>query len=1163
MRIDRLDLRAYGAFSDKILDLSAGAAGLHLIYGDNEAGKSTSLRAIIAWLFGIPARTSDDYLHPHTQMRVGGKLRLSDGRSLEFVRRKGNKNTLLQPATDAPLDDALLLPFLPASMNEDLFKRFHGIDHQRLEAGGKALLSQAGDLGQVLFSAATGIASSRLILEGLQSSAAELFKPTGSKPKVNQAIAQFKEAQKRIKELSLPVTEWKDLNNRRDGIEASIQAIDADIQQASKEKSRLDRLNRVKGALGQRREVMTHLQTLSEVLLLPEDFEVQYSTARDKLQTATEASAKAAVRLAGLQQEIDSLSVRHELLENEAEIITLHKELGAVDKTIVDKPRQDGQRRLLRNEADTLLKEIRPDLKLDEAAPLRPLLNNKKWLAELVKRHGILGQKREAADTSLRAANDKQQQALQTLAQQPVLALDLSELKATIAVVSKAGNLEQRYAEAQKRAAHERLACGQTLARLGRFTGELEALLTLALPVSATLDAFEKQFQANADELRDCSRQQKALDEELRQAEQELTALALSDVPTLAELDAARAARHHDWLLIKRHYLEPLSAVADAALPAHYEQKVGAADHVADRLRLGADQVVKRADLEARLQSLHSRLAAIATASAAAQIVKQTLQQEWDAVWTPVGISSGTPAEMKEWVQKADMLLSRLQSANAQLAEAASLANECAGLKATLAKQIARFTPSLDVQGLSLEAMLNVCEQRLGQEEAVLERHRQLRRDVEEAENRIRQAQEELTVIGGEQATWQAEWVQAIADLGLKADAHPEYVTAIFEQWVDFFAKFDKSEEASRRIYGMDKVLKDFESKVFTFADGIGFRREGHAAAALAEKLHQELNMAREARASLTKLKEAEKDIAEALQEATITIDAANQQLGELRATAGVESNAALAAAGEASRHKRSLQQQLEKLEEELGRNGDGLSIAALEQEADVSDIDAIDAETQRVAAQLGELGKQRDALLAQRQTVQDAIHAKDGNASAANAAEEAEQHLTSVVSGVEQYLRFACAALILKQRIEDYRKKNQTPVLLRAGELFAKLTLGAYASLRDELDDDGMPILLGVRPNNAEVWVERMSEGTRAQLYLSLRLATLEQQYSSHGEPMPFVVDDILIGFDDKRTRVGLEVLAEVAQKTQVLLFTHHRRVLDLANTLEAPAGIYIHELA
>jgi uncharacterized protein YhaN len=87
------------------------------------------------------------------------------------------------------------------------------------------------------------------------------------------------------------------------------------------------------------------------------------------------------------------------------------------------------------------------------------------------------------------------------------------------------------------------------------------------------------------------------------------------------------------------------------------------------------------------------------------------------------------------------------------------------------------------------------------------------------------------------------------------------------------------------------------------------------------------------------------------------------------------------------------------------------------------------------------------------------------------------------------------------------------------------------------------------------------MSDGTRDQLYLALRLATLEQHLTK-GEPMPFVVDDILIGFDDHRTRVCIQILAELALSTQVLLFTHHRRVLELAGALEAKAGIFIHEL-
>jgi len=196
-----------------------------------------------------------------------------------------------------------------------------------------------------------------------------------------------------------------------------------------------------------------------------------------------------------------------------------------------------------------------------------------------------------------------------------------------------------------------------------------------------------------------------------------------------------------------------------------------------------------------------------------------------------------------------------------------------------------------------------------------------------------------------------------------------------------------------------------------------------------------------------------------------------------------------------------------------------------------------------------------------ERRTIQSEIKAKDGSAAAANASQEAEEHFTTMVSSAEQYLRLQIAALVLEQRIEDYRKKNQAPVLARAGELFCKLTLGSYANLRDELDESGKPILLGVRPNDEEVPVEGMSDGSRDQLYLALRLATLEQHLSK-GEPIPFVVDDILIGFDDERTRVCLEVLAELAAHTQVLLFTHHRRVLELAKSIDAKAGIYTHVL-
>ena len=1170
MRIDRLDLIAYGPFTDKSLNLSDGASGLHLIYGDNEAGKSTSLRALIAWLFGIPTRrTKDNYLHANPQLRIGGKLRLSGGEDIEFVRRKGTKGTLLELGTDAALDDSVLLPFLPGGIDENLFKKLYGIDHSGLVSGGKELLNQSGDLGQALFSAAVGTASLREILSDLQNGAEELFKPRATKKLVNQAISSFKEAQKRIKDSSLPVAEWKRLQKELANTLSAVQQVEEDINGKSKEKSRLDRLNRVKGALAERRAVMVRFEELGEVLLLPGDFIENRKTASDNLQNARESKARAEGKLTCLKEESETLNVRNELLDNEEAILAIHKELGAVETAIKDRPQQDGKRRLLRNEAEQLLKGVRPDLGIDDSDQLRPLTNNKKWISGLAQKHSLLNQKKETAEATLRDVKDEQATIKKELGERAQSNLDLSELKAAVAAARKAGDLEQRLADSQKRASDEKAACESELSRLGKFSGAIEALSKVATPMSETLDIFERQFDELSEKIRDYGRRQKELVEEQKQAEQDLKALLLtSHVPTISELEEARLERNTGWNLIKQKYIEEIDVekdikefVSDSDLPTFYEQKVDVADLVSDRLRSVADQVVKRADLEAKIENLKSRHNNIIEEARKANEDKEMHQKKWNSIWKPLGVDAGTPREMKQWLLRVDKLLSNVKAANTVSGDASKLSEDCKALKESVSLQISKFDDSIDPHNMNLEAMINLCEQRIEREETALERKRQLEHLLGDTEIRIKRTHEELTSIENDRANWAQEWGQAIDGLGLKPEVHPEQATEAFDQLLGFFDKFDKSEELRKRIYGIDQVAEKFEKKVFEFADSIGFKRDDQEAITIAAQLNRDLNEAREARASLKKIETQEKEIKEEIEDADITIRMALEQLASLRDQAGVETDDELKSAGESSRKMRELQQKRDTLEQELTRNGDGLSIQELEQEASEADVDTIEGELERVSSKLKELQVNRDTLRDQRQTFQNEIKAKDGSAVAANASEEAEQQLATMVSGVEQYLRLKIAALILEQRIEDYRKKNQAPVLARAGELFSKLTLGSYANLRDELDDGGKPILLGVRPNDVEVSVDGMSDGTRDQLYLSLRLATLEQHLSK-GEPMPFVVDDILIGFDDNRTRVCLEVLAELALSTQVLLFTHHRRVLEIAGDLEAKAGIYNHGL-
>lgn len=90
---------------------------------------------------------------------------------------------------------------------------------------------------------------------------------------------------------------------------------------------------------------------------------------------------------------------------------------------------------------------------------------------------------------------------------------------------------------------------------------------------------------------------------------------------------------------------------------------------------------------------------------------------------------------------------------------------------------------------------------------------------------------------------------------------------------------------------------------------------------------------------------------------------------------------------------------------------------------------------------------------------------------------------------------------------------------------------------------------------------VSALSTGTRDQLYLALRLAALEQFIDRRG-PLPLVLDDLFVHFDDERTAAGLAVLDQVADQAQVLLFTHHEQVAKQAADVIAADRLTVHHL-
>jgi uncharacterized protein YhaN len=177
----------------------------------------------------------------------------------------------------------------------------------------------------------------------------------------------------------------------------------------------------------------------------------------------------------------------------------------------------------------------------------------------------------------------------------------------------------------------------------------------------------------------------------------------------------------------------------------------------------------------------------------------------------------------------------------------------------------------------------------------------------------------------------------------------------------------------------------------------------------------------------------------------------------------------------------------------------------------------------------------------------------------AAQARADAEMHLSRARDLTARYVRLRLAHAVLARAIERLRDKSQGPVLLRASRIFQILTLGSFARLGVQLDNDDRPVLEGVRSDGTSTPIDGMSDGTRDQLYLALRIASLERLAES-GDPLPLVLDDVLVHFDEDRSRAALGVLGELAHSMQVLLFTHHERTVALAR--EAVSDVVIREL-
>lgn len=244
-----------------------------------------------------------------------------------------------------------------------------------------------------------------------------------------------------------------------------------------------------------------------------------------------------------------------------------------------------------------------------------------------------------------------------------------------------------------------------------------------------------------------------------------------------------------------------------------------------------------------------------------------------------------------------------------------------------------------------------------------------------------------------------------------------------------------------------------------------------------------------------------------------------------------------------ASEARRRLFHEIELARAALTQGSDGLALDAVIAEVDGCDIAQVTVDLTSTNDQIDQVQAEQTSLASELTQAKLAVAAFGGGSDAAVAEARRQEALAGMADASERYIKVTTAAKLLSWAIERYREQNQGPMLTRAGAIFSGLTLGMYTKLF--VDFDSTPYKLSAtRRDGKSVEVPGLSEGTRDQLYLALRLAALELHLAK-AKALPFVADDLFINFDDERSLAGLEVLRELSTRTQVLFLSHHDHLL------------------
>jgi chromosome segregation protein len=1146
MRIHRLDLLRYGPFTDKILNFRRDAK-LHLVFGPNEAGKSSSLAAIGDLLFGFAKRKEYDFLHDAATLRIGAELVSHDGATLGFRRRRGNKKTLLSPDDEeAALHEDVLLPYL-GNLNREVFSRAFGLNSETLRNGGSAMLESEGEMGAALFAAASGLTGLARIRRTLEAEADAIFAPRASKDRsFYQALERYDGAITAERQTELKSGDWKSLVAEIEEVEGRLAEIKALRTETSAALARLQRLKVLQPILNATDDLTDQLSAYEDLPEVPEGFVVDCAAALDRAEGASGQERMAEEEVNALARALEAIGVDEAMLERSVEITDLFSRKGDYLSKLADIPRiqaeqeeftatlADLAQRLGLRDVDEVVRRLPSDAVIES---MRSLIETGQRLETLIATH----EKRLVDEQGVLETDEEENYSSGLSDPKPwrdqlaALAPDLKQIGDQVYLETSHRNMAQKLKD--------------SALRLVPPVADVEALVRAVLPSRETIAGHRAIFERILGDRRAATIRLESIAEEAAEVGRLLAETEQSGPTAYSETIAvARSERDATFEELRNHLFRTGTLMLAEQLEekiAQFDEESAEADSIADQAIADADRISRLASYRAKLADFARQKPEIEARLAELAEEQTRAAQAYGALFATAGVTPVGPDAMVNWLGSVEDLLATRR-------DVATLADQIANLE-RLGQQIhgalLRIGKAVGIEGveaLPSLALSRLITTRLDEMTAKWTARMTFEGVRQAARVRIGQIEDVLSKARQDHKIWHEQFEAGLPSIGLGMGVTTAGAAAALAAWTGVPEISKQRSNRAGRVAGMARDTTTFEEDVYALGRELAPVLVHLPAPTLIDALRDRSDAARAAKVRHD--------------DAKARLEAAQAKLATARgahdaATAALSALSSMLPEGSDPRaelirleRRDALAAQLTERRKAFEAHAEGFSEAAVRDELPSFDRDRaqFDAEDlERKSESLHAENNRLYALLGQKQGRRETLEAGTGAELAAFERNGAE---TEIIATARQWAVRKIAATMLNAAIEKHREAQSDPLMLRAGALFSTLTSGSFSGLLQDYDsEDDQPRLVGVRKSGERVFINGMSEGTRDQLYLSLRLAYIED-YADRAEPVPFIGDDIFQTFDDERTASGLKAFASTAVLFQPILFTHHLSVVAIA---------------